>query len=50
MSDQSRYQGMAALTICESLLLTLNDQKILPESDIIGILSMIPGRSGGRLS
>lgn len=39
MSDQSRYQGMAALTICESLLLALNDQKILPESDILGILS-----------
>lgn len=30
--------GTAALTICESLLLALNDHKILPEEDIVGIL------------
>ena len=31
--------GTAALAICESLLLALNDHKILPESEIIGILT-----------
>jgi hypothetical protein len=31
--------GNAALTICESLLLALNDRKILPESEIMGILT-----------
>jgi hypothetical protein len=30
--------GTAALAICESLLLALNDHKILPESEIVGIL------------
>ena len=30
--------GQAALTICESLLLALSERKILPESEIIGIL------------
>lgn len=39
MTDQSAYRGMAALTICESLLLALNDANILPESDIVGVLS-----------
>jgi hypothetical protein len=38
MSDQRDYSGMAALSICESLLLALNDHKILPESEIIGVL------------
>lgn len=28
----------AALTICESILLALNDQNILPEREILGIL------------
>ncbi|MEO8245029.1 MAG: hypothetical protein ABI832_22315 [bacterium] len=28
----------AALAICESLLLALNDRKVLPESEILGIL------------
>ncbi|MEO8245338.1 MAG: hypothetical protein ABI832_23950 [bacterium] len=28
----------AALTICESLLLALNDRNILPEREIVGIL------------
>ena len=31
--------GVAALAICESLLLALNDRKILPEIQILGILS-----------
>jgi hypothetical protein len=30
--------GTAALAICESLLLALSDRKILPESEIAGIL------------
>jgi hypothetical protein len=30
--------GIAALSICESLLLALNDSKILPEKEIVGIL------------
>lgn len=30
--------GTAALSICESLLLALNDHKILPEAEIVGIL------------
>jgi len=30
--------GTAALSICESLLLALNDRKILPEHEIVGIL------------
>lgn len=30
--------GTAALAICESLLLALNDHNILPESEIAGVL------------
>ena len=30
--------GTAALAICESLLLALNDRNILPESEILGVL------------
>lgn len=30
--------GTAALSICESLLLALNDRKILPEREIVGVL------------
>lgn len=30
--------GIAALSICESLLLALNDHNILPEREIVGIL------------
>ncbi len=30
--------GTAALAICESLLLALNDRNILPEHEIVGIL------------
>jgi len=29
---------MAALSICEALLLALNDAHVLPESEIVGIL------------
>lgn len=38
MSIQETYSGIAALSICESLLLALNDAHILPEREIIGIL------------
>ncbi len=34
----SDVSGMAALAICESLLLALNDRNILPEHEIVGIL------------
>ncbi len=30
--------GTAALAICESLLLALNDRNVLPEREILGIL------------
>ena len=38
MSYTSDVSGTAALAICESLLLALNDRNILPENEIIGIL------------
>jgi hypothetical protein len=38
MTDHSTYSGIAALSICESLLLALNDAHVLPESEIMGIL------------
>ena len=36
--DVPDVAGTAALAICESLLLALNDRNILPEREIIGIL------------
>lgn len=39
MNDRNEYSGIAALTICESLLLALNDHHVLPEADIMGVLS-----------
>ena len=38
MATVSDVSGTAALAICESLLLALNDRNILPESEIVGIL------------
>lgn len=38
MSDYNTYSGIAALSICEALLLALNDAQVLPESEIIGAL------------
>lgn len=35
---QADVAGTAALAICESLLLALNDRNILPEREIVGIL------------
>ena len=38
MSFAPDVSGTAALAIVESLLLALNDHKILPETEILGIL------------
>ena len=38
MPDHPDYSGMAALSICEALLLALNDHHLLPEPEILGIL------------
>ena len=38
MKDVPDVAGTAALAICESLLLALNDRNILPEREILGIL------------
>lgn len=38
MAKLNDVSGTAALAICESLLLALNDRNILPESEIVGIL------------
>jgi len=39
MSLTQGVPGVSALAICESLLLALNDHKILPEKEILGILA-----------
>ncbi|WP_116134251.1 hypothetical protein [Tropicimonas sp. IMCC34043] len=38
MPEHTDISGMAALTICEALMLAMNDYKILPEREILGIL------------
>lgn len=38
MSQPNDVSGTAALAICESLLLSLNDNGIIPEHEIVGIL------------
>ncbi len=38
MPDLSKYSGMAALSICEALLLAMNDHNLLPEHEILGVL------------
>jgi len=38
MSDHDTHSGIAALSICEALLLALNDAQVLPEREIMGIL------------
>ncbi len=38
MPDQTDHAGMAALSICEALLLAMNDHKLLPEREIAGAL------------
>lgn len=39
MPNSTDIEGRAALSICESLLLALNDRNILPEIEIMGVLS-----------
>lgn len=39
MTDDHMYSGMAALSVCEALLLALNDAGILPEKEIVGVLT-----------
>lgn len=39
MNRPDDVSGTAALAICESLLLALNDHNILPEKEIVGILT-----------
>jgi hypothetical protein len=36
--NHNTHSGIAALSICEALLLALNDAHILPEREIMGIL------------
>ncbi len=38
MPNQSTDAGMAASSICEALVLALNDAHVLPEREIMGIL------------
>lgn len=38
MSQLNDVSGTAALAICESLLLALNDRGVLPEYEIVGVL------------
>ncbi len=38
MIDQTNHCGIAALSICEALLLAMNDRGLLPESEILGVL------------
>ena len=38
MSTTSEHAGQAALSICEALLLAMNDSGLLPEHEILGVL------------
>lgn len=38
MSDPQDPAGMAALSICEALLLALQERNLLPEREVVGIL------------
>jgi len=38
MSTESEHAGQAALSICEALLLAMNDRGVLPEHEIVGVL------------
>lgn len=38
MSTANEHAGQAALSICEALLLALNDRGLLPEHEIMGVL------------
>lgn len=38
MPTASDHAGLAALSICEALLLAMNDRGLLPEHEILGVL------------
>ncbi|MFO7921655.1 hypothetical protein DZD18_00835 [Rhodobacteraceae bacterium W635] len=38
MPVQTDHAGMAALSICEALMLAMNDRELLPEHEIMGVL------------
>jgi hypothetical protein len=38
MSTASEHAGQAALSICEALLLAMNERRLLPEHEIVGVL------------
>lgn len=38
MSNLNQHAGQAALSICEALLLAMNDHGLLPEHEILGVL------------
>jgi hypothetical protein len=38
MSTASDHAGQAALSICEALLLAMNEHGVLPEHEIVGVL------------
>jgi hypothetical protein len=38
MSIRTDHAGLAALSICEALLLALKDQRLLPDREIDGVL------------
>ncbi|SIT18234.1 hypothetical protein SAMN05421759_12912 [Roseivivax lentus] len=38
MSRSNHRAGLAALSICEALLLAMNDHGLLPETEIVGVL------------
>ncbi|WP_281858945.1 hypothetical protein [Litoreibacter halocynthiae] len=38
MSTASEHAGQAALSICEALLLAMNDHGLLPEHEVVGVL------------
>ncbi|TMV09143.1 hypothetical protein FGK63_08535 [Ruegeria sediminis] len=38
MRSEKDFSGMAALSICESMLLAMNDHNLLSEREIVGIL------------
>ncbi len=38
MATANEHAGQAALSICEALLLAMNDGGVLPEHEIVGVL------------
>ena len=38
MTVEIDHAGLAALSICEALLLALNDQGLMPQQEILGVL------------